>query len=100
MPTESNTITGLEANTAAMTTPASADGAASSPLLNKLPPKIRNQIWRLVLLHPKTLHIRRIVVMPGLTDRHTGLLGACHQTREEESSIFYGENTFVMIHYI
>lgn len=61
-----------------------------SPLLNKLPPEIRNEIWRLALQSPTG----SITIIPSAIRRYTPLLNTCRQIREEATSIFYGENTF------
>lgn len=63
---------------------------SSSLLLSKLPPEIRNRIWRLILYSGD---LPAVIDLPQAY-QGTALLRTCRQIPEETTSIFYGENTF------
>lgn len=50
-----------------------------------------NEIWRLVLILPARLDLDSDATV---IHKQTSLLKTCRQTREEASSLFYGENEF------
>lgn len=66
--------------------------ARSSSRLLRLPPELRNQIWRLVLLCPQLL----LVTTQAGPLIEPGLLRTSKALRDEAIRIFYLENTFLM----
>lgn len=61
-----------------------------SPLLDKLPAELRNDIYSLVLISGDPIDVED---MKSIHAR-TALLRTCRQVREEASGLFYGDNTF------
>jgi len=74
------------------------------PLL-RLPPELRNRIWRLLLkptaieIYPagrdgRRIHARRTYKYTHFSHGYPYLLETCHQIRNEGSAIYFEENTF------
>lgn len=57
-------------------------------LLDKIPPEIRNSIWRNVLVSSDPIHVTKD------QPHQPSLLRTCTQVREEASSIYFNENQF------
>ncbi|KAI7082329.1 hypothetical protein KC356_g8465 [Hortaea werneckii] len=85
------------------------DGALdqSASALLSLPPELRNEIWRYLLVHAaspspsrreidRKKHHHRSLAERGLREPHicTNLLRTCKQANAEATPILYGENTF------
>lgn len=72
---------------------AKSTAASSSPFLDRLPPEIRNTIYRLVLVEPNG---PLIITKHDFSARKT-LIDTCKQIRGEAKDIILAENTFGVV---